>query len=106
MRIAVSCLLCLMLSAPVNAQQSQERQHTERKAVLFFWTGVAAASTGATAMFAAPSIGVPFVAGGGAMMFYGVHLRRRAKQMPFTTFHVVPFKKGVALGLSRSCKAS
>ncbi len=102
MRIALSSLLCLMLSVPVYAQQSQERHDTEVKANIFFWSGITLAATGATTMITVPKFGVPLAAGGGALIYYGVHLRNRAKQMPFTAFGVVPLKRGVAFGLLRS----
>jgi hypothetical protein len=103
MKIAAACLLCLSLSAPAYAQQSEERRNTEAKATFFLWTGIGVASAGILPMaYGAPSVGVPFMLGGGGLIYYAFHLNNKAKQMPSTTFVVAPLKKGVAVGVTRS----
>jgi hypothetical protein len=96
-------MLCLTLAAPAFAQQSEQRRNTEKKATFFFWTGISVAGAGVVPMMAgAKSVAIPFLAGGGVLIYYGVHLNNKAKQMPSTRFTVVPVKKGVAVGVHRS----
>lgn len=103
MRIAMACLMCLILSVPAYAQQSEERRSAEKKATLFLWLGISTAAAGVPAMMAgANSVGVPFVIGGGGLIGYAFYLNGKAKQLPSTTFGIVPLKKGVAFGMSRS----
>jgi hypothetical protein len=103
MKIAVTFLVCMLVAGPAVAQQSQERRNLEKKAGIFFWTGIGVAAAGIGPMTAGyASVGVPFLAGGGGLIAYAVHLNGKAKQLPSTTFGVVPLKKGVAFGVSRS----
>lgn len=103
MKTLLALAVCLMLATPAYAQQSQERQSLERKATFFFWTGIGVAAAGITPMMAGyNSVGVPFVAGGGALIYYGIHLNNKAKQLPSTTFGVAPVRKGVAFTFNRS----
>lgn len=95
--------LVLLLATPAFAQQSAARQNAEEKATVLLWIGIGVASAGIAPMAAgAPSLGVPLVAGGGALIFYAFQLHNKAKQMPSLTFHVVPLKKGFALGGQKS----
>jgi hypothetical protein len=103
MKIVLTSLLCLMLSMPTYAQHSQERQDMESKATVFLWIGISTAAVGITPMIAgAPSIGVPFMLGGGGLIYYAFHLNSKAKQLPSINFGIVPIKKGVKFGMSRS----
>ena len=103
MKTALVCLLLLSLSAPVFAQQSEARRSAERKATFFLWTGIGVAAAGITPLIAgAPSVGVPFMLGGGGLITYAFYVNNKAKQLPSTTFGVVPLKKGVKFGFSRS----
>ena len=61
------------------------------------------AAAGVTPMIAgAPSVGVPFVLGGGGLITYAFYLNNQAKKLPSTTFGIMPVRKGVKFGLSRS----
>ncbi len=103
MRIATAFFLCVLLATPVCAQQSQERQNLERKATFFLWTGVSVAAAGIMPMMAGyKSIAVPFLAGGGGLIYYAFQLNNKAKQLPSTTFTVVPVRRGAALVVARS----
>lgn len=103
MKVTAVCLLCLLLSAPVAAQQSEERQATEKKATVFLWLGISAAAASlAPLMAGAHSVGVPFLIGGGGMIGYAFYLNDKAKRLPTTTFVVAPVKRGVTVGVTRS----
>lgn len=118
MRVVVICLMCLLLAVPASAQQSQQRQNTERKATVILLTGIGLAGPGILMMLGSRSgtypgggsygggptrtLGTTLTIAGAGMIGYSIHLNRKAKAMPSTTFGVVPLKNGVAFGVNRS----
>jgi len=103
MRHVLLLVFCVLFAVPAQAQQSEQRQAMERKAGFCFWTGISVAAAGVLPLMAgAKSVGLPMVAGGGALTYYGLRLHNKAKRMPSTTFGVMPLKKGLAFGVSRS----
>lgn len=101
---ALACAV-LLFSVPASAQQT-EKQREMQKGQTMFYVGLGVAATGLTPMFMGTSkgvaIGLPLVGGGSALAWHGYRTKKRAEARPTLSFGVVPLKKGIAFGASRS----
>jgi hypothetical protein len=101
--VTVVLLACLLLPAPAAAQGKTDKERQLTKAAVLFWGGIGVASAGVMpAISGYPQVGLPFFAAGGGLAYWGLRTKKKAETMASVQFGIVPLRKGVAFGYSKS----